>query len=116
MIIALKKIMDEKKITVPELVEKTGLTKNMIWAYQSGRNNPDPETLCALADMLDVSLDMLIRGKEKDRHEGRSLKEMVNDYENLPDEVLEMNIVVSQAILAERRLLARQEKDGKENP
>lgn len=116
MIIALKKIMDEKKITVPELVEKTGLTKNMIWAYQSGRNNPDPETLCALADILDVSLDMLIRGKEKDRPEGRSLKEMVNDYENLPDEVLEMNIVVSQAILAERRLHARQEKDGKENP
>ena len=108
--------MDEKKITVPELVEKTGLTKNMIWAYQSGRNNPDPETLCALADILDVSLDMLIRGKEKDRPEGRSLKEMVNDYENLPDEVLEMNIVVSQAILAERRLHARQEKDGKENP
>lgn len=116
MAIALKKIMDEKKITVPELVEKTGLTKNMIWAYQSGRNNPDPETLCALADILDVSLDMLIRGKEKDRPEGRSLKEMVNDYENLPDEVLEMNIVVSQAILAERRLHARQEKDGKENP
>lgn len=82
MVIALKKIMDEKKITVPELVEKTGLTKNMIWAYQSGRNNPDPETLCALADALDVSLDMLIRGKEKDRSEERSMESAIKRYEN----------------------------------
>lgn len=65
MIIALKKIMEEKKITAPELAEKTGLTKAQIWNYQSGRNDPDPETLCVLADALDVSLDMLVRGKEK---------------------------------------------------
>lgn len=116
MIIALKKTMASKGIEVEELAEKTGLSKAMLWSYGSGRRNPTPETLCSIADALDVSLDMLIRGKEKDRPEGRSLKEMVNDYENLPDEVLEMNIVVSQAILAERRLHARQEKDGKENP
>ena len=65
MIIALKKIMEEKKITAQELAEKTGLTKAQIWNYQSGRNDPDPETLCVLADALDVSLDMLVRGKEK---------------------------------------------------
>lgn len=61
MIIALKKIMEEKKITAPELAEKTGLTKAQIWNYQSGRNDPDTETLCVLADALDVSLDMLVR-------------------------------------------------------
>ena len=116
MVIALKKTMASKGIEVEELAEKTGLSKAMLWNYGSGRRNPTPETLCSIADALDVSLDMLIRGKEKDRPEGRSLKEMVTDYENLPDEVLEMNIVVSQAILAERRLHARQEKDGKENP
>ena len=115
MTIALNDILEKKKVTVDELAEKTGLTKAMLWSYGAGRRQPDPEKLCAIADALDVSLDLLVRGKEKDRPKGRSLKEMVNDYENLPDEVLEMNIVVSQAILAERRLHARREKDGKEN-
>lgn len=95
MLIALKKIMDEKKITVPELAEKTGLTKNMIWAYQSGRNNPDPETLCALADALDVSLDMLVRGKEKDRSEKRSMGDAIKRYENYtPAELEELGALI----------------------
>ena len=65
MIIAMKKIREEKGVTVEALADATGITKTMIWSYEAGRRNPDPETLCVLADALDVSLDMLVRGKEK---------------------------------------------------
>lgn len=112
----MRELRKAKGLSAKQLGEMVGVAEVTISTYETGKRLPSIDIVCALADILDVSLDMLIRGKEKDRPEGRSLKEMVNDYENLPDEVLEMNIVVSQAILAERRLHARQGKDGKENP
>ena len=81
MIIALKKVMENAGISAPELSEKTGLTKTQIWNYQSGRNDPDPEALCLMADALNCSLDMLIRGKEKDRSEERSMETAVKRLE-----------------------------------
>lgn len=82
MIIALKAIREASGLSVDELAEKSGLSKMKIWNYESGRNQPDPEALCSLADALDVSLDMLIRGKEKDRHEERSFASVSKRFEN----------------------------------
>ena len=115
MVIALKKIMDEKGLTAIELAEKTGLTKAAVWNYSSGRNAPDPETLCLLADALGVSLDMLIRGKEKDRHEGRSMEELLQMYKSLSDEQLDYLTALMQAIKADRQFqahLRQVEKEG----
>lgn len=112
----LKEIRLSKGMTVEELSEATGLTRTQIWHYEAGRRDPDLESLCSLADVFDVSLDYLVRGKEKDRPGGRSLQDLISDYENLPNEVLERNIAVSQMILAERRLQAHSQADGKENP
>lgn len=110
----LKPLMKEKNLKMKELGEKIGVAEGTISLYASGKRFPSPEVLCALADALDCSLDMLIRGKEKDRPGGRSLQELINDYENLSDEVLERNIAVSQAVLAERRLHARIQTEKKE--
>ena len=90
MIIALKKTREEKEISVDQLAEMTGLTKNVIWNYEAGRSKPDPETLCILADALDCSLDMLVRGKEKNRPEGRSIDDMVKIFKNLSPQELDM--------------------------
>jgi len=103
MIIALKKIREEKGVSVEELSERTGLTKMKIWNYESGRNQPDPEVLCALADALDVSLDMLVRGKEKDRPEGRSLEGIMKAYRSKSDEELQYLQVMLQAVIADRK-------------
>lgn len=115
MVIALKRIMDEKGLTAIELAEKTGLTKAAVWNYSSGRNAPDPETLCLLADALDVSLDYLVRGKEKDRHEGRSMEELLTMYRNLSDEQLDYLTALMQAVKADRQFqahLRQVEKEG----
>ena len=62
----LKEIRKAKKITAEKLAADTGLAKTTIWNYESGRREPDIDTLVRLADALGVSLDMLIRGKEKE--------------------------------------------------
>lgn len=102
MIIALKKIREEKGLSVPELAEKTGLTKTMLWNYESGRRNPDPETLCILADALDVSLDMLVRGKEKDRSKERSVKDAMELFKKLAPSDLDALMALA-AFLRSRR-------------
>ena len=62
----LKEILKEKHMSADQLSAMTGLSKTQIWHYAAGRRNPAVESLVALADALDVSLDRLIRGKEKE--------------------------------------------------
>lgn len=116
MVIALKRIMDEKGLTAIELAEKTGLTKAAVWNYSSGRNAPDPETLCLLADALDVSLDMLVRGKEKDRPFGRSKEEVMKTFSHLSEEEHRWLIALLQASLADIRFQAHLHPESQENP
>jgi len=111
----MRELRKQTGMSMKQLGEKVGLAEVTISTYETGRSEPSLSVLCAIADELDCSLDMLVRGKEKDRPEGRSLQEMINDYENLSDEVLERNIAVSQAVLAERRLHARIQTEKKEN-
>lgn len=105
---------EKKDITQKQLADIIGCASSTIANYETGKREPSIAVLCAIADALDCSLDALIRGKEKDRPGGRSLQELINDYENLSDEVLERNIAVSQAVLAERRLHAQLRLEKKE--
>ena len=63
--IYLKEIRTEKGMSIEELSEKSNLSKPQLWSYESGRREPPIDALIALADVLDVTLDKLIRGKEK---------------------------------------------------
>jgi transcriptional regulator with XRE-family HTH domain len=46
-----------------QLADATGLSPSAIGMYEQGRREPSIETLVAMADVLGVSLDLLIRGK-----------------------------------------------------
>ena len=106
MIIALKEIRESKRVSVQELVDKTGLTKSQIWGYESGRRQPEPDALCALADALDITLDMLVRGKEKDRPKGRSREEILKEYDAMTIEELHRLSALLQSALAEKEFQA----------
>ena len=80
--IYLKNVRESKHMSVDELAAKTMLSKQTIWAYERGGRNPDPTALCVLADALDCSLDMLVRGKEKDLPKGRSREDLFNRLED----------------------------------
>ena len=111
MALALKEIIDSRGITVDELAEQTGFSKAMIWNYGSGRRNPDPEQLCILADALDISLDLLVRGKEKDRPVERSVRGVMERYDSMSDEQINLLITGLQALLADRQFQAHLRQD-----
>lgn len=81
----LKQYREEKGLSQKELGDMVGVSEASISNYERGIREPSFDTLCALADIFDVSLDMLIRGKEKDRPKGRSLDEAVRLFKGLPD-------------------------------
>lgn len=102
----MKSLRQQKGLSVQELAELCGVSSNMIWNYESGRREPPLAVLCKIADVLDVSLDMLVRGKEKDRPEGRSREEMLKMYDQMSEEELVLLQHLIGTALADKRLQA----------
>lgn len=94
-----------------ELAEVVGLAPSTISNYESGEREPPLDVLCKIADVLDVSLDMLVRGKEKDRPEGRPVGEMLKMYDKLSEEELQLILAVINASLAHRRYKASRRQE-----
>lgn len=111
----LRPLRKKSGLTMKQLGDMVGVAEVTISTYENGRSDPSIPVLCKIADILDVSLDMLVRGKEKDRLEWRSVEEIAKAFNALSDEHLEMLAQTAVAVLAERRFQARQEKEQKEN-
>ncbi len=102
----IKELREKAGIEQQALAAKIGISPATLGNYEAGRRGAPVETLCAIADILDCSLDMLVRGKEKDRPEERSAKGILQKYDGLSDEQLAMMIATLQALLADRRFQA----------
>ena len=94
-------------LSVEELAEKSGISKNMIWSYESDRREPPLDVLCTIADAMDCSLDLLVRGKEKDRLKGRSKVELMEMFDEMTEDELTLLSMLIQASLADKRLRSR---------
>ena len=110
----LRKLRKQKGLTMKELGERVGVAEVTISTYESGRSDPSIPVLCKIADVLDVSLDVLVRGKEKDRPEGRPIGEMLKMYDKLSSEELELILAVINASLADRRYKASRNQANQE--
>ena len=111
---SVKRLRKEKGLTMRQLGACVGVSDSAIAQYESGERKPPIDVCVKLANLFDVSLDVLVRGKEKDRPAGRSLTEVAKGFKALSDEHLEMMIATANAVLAERRFQVRQEKERKE--
>lgn len=108
----LKEYRESIGLSQKELGAKVGVSEASVSNYETGKREPDFKTLCALADFFDITLDMLVRGKEKDRLKGRSTEEYLELFRGLSDEQLEYFIAVMQAAKADRRFQAHIRQDG----
>lgn len=58
--VRLAELRAERKTSAQSLAETVGITKSAISRFEHGKDNPNCNTLCALADYFDVSLDYLV--------------------------------------------------------
>ena len=56
----IKKLRQERNITQKELAEHLGVNRNAISRYETGKRNPDNETMISLAKYFNVSVDYLM--------------------------------------------------------
>ena len=63
--LALQAARSKKGMTQKELASAVGIAPSTFSNYEAGEREPSLDVLCKIADVLDVSLDMLVRGKIK---------------------------------------------------
>lgn len=60
----LKDLRETKELTQAQLAKRLGVTRATISGYETKGNQPDQERLIQLSDVLEVSIDYLIRGED----------------------------------------------------
>lgn len=102
----MKELREKQGLTQKGFGDIFGVSEATVSNYENGKRDPDLDSLCQIADYFDVSLDMLVRGKEKDRPAGRSREEMLKMYDQMSEEELVLLQHLIETALADKRLQA----------
>lgn len=62
---SIKDLRKKQNMTQDELAEKLKVTRQAVSNWETGKTQPDIETLTQLAEVFDVSVERIIYGKEK---------------------------------------------------
>lgn len=76
--LSLKALRKERSLTQSQLADKLGVSQSNIAEWESGKKNPNLESLIALSDFFSVSIDFLL-GRT---HQNISNKDIKNTKEN----------------------------------
>ncbi len=90
----LLKLRKNADLTLDQLAEKTGLSKNMLWHLEKGTRTGTIETLKKLSEFYEVSLDYITNNSNRilliDDFIKRLVDEgIITDADNFPKEVEE---------------------------
>lgn len=58
--VKIKKIRHLKRVSIDEIAERAGLGRSCIRNYESAYRNPDRDSLCKIAESLDVPVETLV--------------------------------------------------------
>ena len=73
----IKRLRLEKKINQEQLAEQLNVTRQAVSNWETGKTQPDIETLTNIAAYFDVSVEYLIYGKEPVTHSGEEVRRWV---------------------------------------
>ncbi|BDR73684.1 hypothetical protein K144316041_23920 [Clostridium tetani] len=86
------KLRKDNDLTLEELSEKTGISKNMLWHLEKGNRTGTLETLQKLSNFYGVSIDYITNNAERSAlldefikglvHEG-----IIDDPDNIPKDI-----------------------------
>lgn len=110
----IKQERDKRKVQQKDLAAKLSISPSTLATYENTDRDPPLDILCEIADLFGVSLDLLVRGKETDRPEERSVKGLLTKYDALTTDQLIMLRDTLQALLAERQFQAHLRQGGAE--
>lgn len=91
----LKNLRENRGITQKFLAEKIGVKANTLSGYESGRREPDAETLRKMADYYEVTMDYLL-GRTRDPKFSQATEKIVNDIDlgsNVDDLMKKYNLM-----------------------
>lgn len=91
-------ILKDKKCTQKQFSSSTGISESTISDWKKKGTNPAADKLSVIADMLNVSLDYLLTGKEKSSSTGKLTadeQELLTYYKELND--IDKGIVIGRA-------------------
>lgn len=60
----IRELRKQHGLTMRELGEKIGVSESTISLYETGKREPNYETLLKIAELFNVSVDYLLRGEE----------------------------------------------------
>lgn len=82
----LKELRDKKKWRQEDVAKKIGIARTTYAMYEQGNREPDYETLIKLAELYNVSIEYILKGKESN---GNNTNLFFFDTEGLNDEEIE---------------------------
>lgn len=71
----LKKVRKEHELSQEELANKLNVTRQAVYKWETNKSFPDVATLTHLSELLDVSLDYLLKGQE-DENSKKSIEKL----------------------------------------
>ena len=86
----IKQLRQEKGINQEQLAEQLHVTRQAVSNWETGKTQPDIETLTQIAEYFDVSVEKLIYGKEKSHWHFA-----VNAH---PEKVIELGMIIAAVI------------------
>jgi len=75
----LKRVREDKGLTMPQLADNLGISKQAINGFEKGTSNPSLDILCKLANLFDISVDYLL-GRSNNPQFGISTTEKALKY------------------------------------
>lgn len=95
----LRYLRERKGLAQKYVAEKIGVKNNTLSGYESGRREPDSDTLSRLADFYEVTTDFLLGRSdepsltEKEYYEALAeYRELIEILEHMPEEKRERNL------------------------
>lgn len=111
----IRKLRQEKRLTLDQLSERTGISKGFLSDAENGNRNVSSQNLLKIANELNASLDYLLRGTDTAPPNPEPL--------SIPPELteaareLDLSFTQTEALLAAHRsVIARRSNEGLRTP
>lgn len=113
--IRLKKLRTERQLTQDELAPELGISRSTLGMYETGKREPDFETLETIADFFNVDMNYLIGYSDNPRDWEQIANEQgiapSNDFDGDPEDWFNMKMTTDDDYIFEKENIAQNDTE-----